>query len=141
MYAVGRNVIVVGLALLATPLNGQSKTSVKVATDAVRNATADPIAVQFRNVRAQGAVICGEYNAKNSYGAYVGFDNFVFEPARNEGFLMKSMARISRSGVIESPEGIIKALRGAGAGLDAKASRQQMDKVTSDAAAMLLRCA
>ena len=38
----------------------------------------DPSSVQFRDVRlskASGSV-CGEYNAKNGYGAYVGFALF-----------------------------------------------------------------
>lgn len=41
----------------------------------------DPNSAQFRNVRVvpyeEGAVICGEVNAKNSYGGYVGFEAFV----------------------------------------------------------------
>lgn len=38
----------------------------------------DPASAQYRNLRAgrQGAV-CGRYNAKNRYGAYVGFKDFV----------------------------------------------------------------
>jgi hypothetical protein len=44
----------------------------------------DPSSVQFRNVsyRATGTleVVCGEYNAKNSYGGYVGFKIFVDMP-------------------------------------------------------------
>lgn len=41
----------------------------------------DPGSAQFRNVRLQphlqGAVVCGEINAKNSYGGYVGFTRFA----------------------------------------------------------------
>ena len=41
----------------------------------------DPSSAQFRNVKLQpyldGYVICGEVNAKNSYGAYVGYTRFV----------------------------------------------------------------
>ena len=41
----------------------------------------DPLSAQFRNVRLvkylDGAVICGQVNAKNSYGGYVGFTDFV----------------------------------------------------------------
>lgn len=38
----------------------------------------DPSTVQFRNVRAykRTGAVCGEYNAKNSYGGYVGFAPF-----------------------------------------------------------------
>lgn len=41
----------------------------------------DPSSAQFRNVRlvsySDGRVVCGEINAKNSYGAYVGFSAFM----------------------------------------------------------------
>lgn len=52
---------------------------------AVRAMAKDPDSVQFRNetVRFTGDV-CGEYNAKNSFGAYVGFRPFVY---RKDGSL------------------------------------------------------
>ena len=42
----------------------------------------DPASVQFRGeqlheVTDQGAVACGQYNAKNSFGAFTGFKGFV----------------------------------------------------------------
>lgn len=38
----------------------------------------DPFSVQFRNLRAgRRGAICGQYNAKNRMGAYVGFRDFV----------------------------------------------------------------
>lgn len=38
----------------------------------------DPGSAEFRNVRptADGLYLCGEVNAKNSYGGYVGFKKF-----------------------------------------------------------------
>lgn len=36
----------------------------------------DPSSVQFRNLKYRLAVICGEFNAKNSFGAYTGFERF-----------------------------------------------------------------
>lgn len=42
------------------------------------SALKDPSSVQLRNVQANDEVICGEYNSKNSYGAYGGFEPFVF---------------------------------------------------------------
>lgn len=48
---------------------------------AIADSLKDPSSAQFRNVRLveylDGAVICGEVNGKNSYGAYVGFNDFV----------------------------------------------------------------
>lgn len=41
----------------------------------------DPGSVQFRNVRVyrhdEQVHVCGEFNAKNGYGGYVGFQPFV----------------------------------------------------------------
>lgn len=36
----------------------------------------DPDAVQFRHIRTGNGAICGELNAKNAFGAYVGFQPF-----------------------------------------------------------------
>ena len=45
------------------------------------NELKDPDSAKFRNVRIvtylNGAVVCGEINAKNSYGGYVGFRRFA----------------------------------------------------------------
>lgn len=48
----------------------------------IRQNAKDPDSVQFRNEKINndtdvGAVACGEYNAKNSFGAYTGFKGFV----------------------------------------------------------------
>ena len=55
----------------------------------------DPASVQFRNVtltkRRHGYVMCGEIDAKNRYGEYVGFRKFVAEEAE--------------SPIIENPDG------------------------------------
>jgi hypothetical protein len=44
----------------------------------------DPASVQFRDVvvvrNGKSVTVCGEYNAKNSYGAYVGFQKFFASP-------------------------------------------------------------
>lgn len=43
----------------------------------VTNSMKDPESVRFRNVRVfRGVAVCGEVNAKNSYGGYVGFKRF-----------------------------------------------------------------
>ena len=64
------------------------------AEQALRDRMRDPGSVQFRNIRAvvqrdgTRVVVCGEYNAKNGFGAYTGFRGFyVFEDgdARLEG--------------------------------------------------------
>jgi hypothetical protein len=45
---------------------------------AFSNVLKDPSSVQFQNVGETQNVICGEYNAKNSYGAYDGFEAFSY---------------------------------------------------------------
>lgn len=51
---------------------------------AVKNGLKDPDSPIFRNMRTvgtpDGIVVCREYNAKNSYGGYVGFNRFVAGP-------------------------------------------------------------
>lgn len=49
---------------------------------AVRASLKDPDSAQFKDVYANyteefGVVACGQFNAKNSYGAYTGFKRFV----------------------------------------------------------------
>jgi hypothetical protein len=41
----------------------------------------DPTSAQFRNVQSRGDSVCGEVNAKNKIGAYVGFRRFVVDTA------------------------------------------------------------
>ena len=48
---------------------------------AVANQMKDPNSAEFRNWHAfqsdKGLLVCGEVNAKNSFGGYVGFTHFV----------------------------------------------------------------
>lgn len=54
----------------------------KAATEAIGRDVKDPSPVQLRNVKVRidpdrsGARMCGEFNAKNGFGAYVGFQKF-----------------------------------------------------------------
>lgn len=39
----------------------------------------DPNSVEYRNLHKYSeSVVCGEYNAKNSYGGYIGFKPFIY---------------------------------------------------------------
>lgn len=59
---------------------GEEK-AIEAGSDSVRGMLKDPSSAMFRNLKVQpylnGHVLCGEYNAKNSYGGYVGFKPFV----------------------------------------------------------------
>jgi hypothetical protein len=55
------------------------------AKEALRHGAKDPDSVQFRDVKVCGAdsqVVMGEYNAKNGYGAYNGYEPFYYSDYR-----------------------------------------------------------
>ncbi len=136
-----RSAISAALIILAYPALAAPPLRTKVATDAVRNATADPLGVQFRRVALKGGLVCGEYNAKNSYGAYTGFNNFVFDPVHGEGFMMGVMARISRTGIIESGSSIVAHIKTAAPRADPSTAIKRMNKLEADYREMMLKCA
>lgn len=50
------------------------------AKEAVKRHLKDPDSVEFRDVASyENGVTCGQYNAKNGYGAYSGFQGFVYD--------------------------------------------------------------
>lgn len=72
-------------ATTTAQLKNKKATAVIAATkDAAKANLKDPSSAQFRNVRlvpwGGEKVVCGEINAKNSYGGYVGFKRFVGSP-------------------------------------------------------------
>ena len=76
-------------------------TAQNIVAQAVRDQMKDPNSVEFRNWHAfesqNGLLICGEVNAKNSFGGYVGFTHFVAH-ASPDGRLLTSPATSSLSG-------------------------------------------
>lgn len=67
------------IAALALLLVACGQSDAERAQEAAANMTRDPAAAQFRNVRScdgDGELIYGEMNAKNAFGAYVGFTPF-----------------------------------------------------------------
>jgi hypothetical protein len=75
---------VVGIITACAAVAGCSDTG--AAEKAVRGMLKDPDSAEFRNLRVvdkpsvQEGVVCGEVNAKNSYGGYNGFKEFAFNP-------------------------------------------------------------
>lgn len=47
----------------------------------------DPASATFRNVERRDGVVCGEINAKNRMGAFVGFSRFYVDTSTWKGFL------------------------------------------------------
>lgn len=65
--------------------NRPEELGLELTKNRVKQFLKDPDAAQFRNVRyvefkSEGRLVCGEYNAKNSYGAFVGYQLFIGSP-------------------------------------------------------------
>lgn len=103
---------VVVLALLGTLTSchfipGTQAHDIREAQEAVRYQLNDPDAGQFRNDRelsragvgairngkivAAGPIVCGEVNAKNRMGAYVGFKPYAYELATKKAYIMPEL--------------------------------------------------
>lgn len=68
-----RVILVGALALMASGCGGQ----VGAAKEVVSRELKDPASAEFRDVKVAGPAVCGQVNAKNSYGGYEGFRRFV----------------------------------------------------------------
>jgi hypothetical protein len=71
----------------------QEAAVIEEAKEAVRVGLKDPYSVQFENLRVKrrdfkdqenAILVCGTYNAKNSYGGYVGVKPFFYTPYNHE---------------------------------------------------------
>lgn len=70
--------LMVALAVAAVSACGNSA-RITAAEEAVRSRMKDPGSVQFKTIKvAKTGAVCGDFNAKNSYGAYVGFNMFAY---------------------------------------------------------------
>lgn len=66
------------LALLAIALAGCGDSDIDRARAAVSEKLSDPSSAQFRNERSkEGGWVCGEVNAKNAFGGYIGFKRYT----------------------------------------------------------------
>jgi len=111
---------------------------VPIATRALRDITMDPAAVQFRDIITKGTLVCGKYNAKNSYGAYIGFKSFFFDTGMGQGFVSDGLVRFNSNGIIESGDSITNEVKKPNA--NAKEILDRLDKLGADASAMAKRC-
>lgn len=79
-------IIFISLALV-----GCTPAEHKAAQNAVKLQLLDPGSAEFRAVETkwvrQSRVVCGEVNAKNRLGGYVGFRAFVYFPDQDSAFL------------------------------------------------------
>lgn len=72
---------IIFIALFAATLCGCTDGNISKARDAVRRNLNDADSAQFRNERVfhvdGSTIVCGEVNAKNRMGGYVGFQAFI----------------------------------------------------------------
>lgn len=69
--------LLLGCVVVLTACGGSQHSDAK---QQIADQLKDPASAQFRNVRAstlRDTDVCGEVNAKNSFGGYTGFKRFV----------------------------------------------------------------
>lgn len=70
--------------------------------DVIKNLLKDPESAQFRNVHIKPGtdwVVQGEVNAKNSYGAYIGFDKWFYDSKEKEFAFEASTIKTLKEGM------------------------------------------
>jgi hypothetical protein len=86
--------LVAGAATQASPKrpSGNASVAFAKAKQSILAALKDQGSAQFRNLRNGSDTdrrrVCGEVNAKNAYGGYVGFQKFVYFADTNESFIL-----------------------------------------------------
>ena len=65
------------LAVCFASVQSASAVTLREGEKIIADSLKDPASVQFRGVKAyKSGAVCGEYNAKNGFGGYVGFARF-----------------------------------------------------------------
>lgn len=76
----GKGYILVGVLLaivtVVGAIYGPSQYAIFMVKREVRSMLTDPESAQFRNVEFRKGTVCGEVNARNRFGGYVGFTPF-----------------------------------------------------------------
>lgn len=76
-------------AVMLTTQNTPTTAADRAALAALTDQAKDPASVQFRGVRSFATsgnqrIVCGEYNARNSFGGYVGYLPFWIRTYENQ---------------------------------------------------------
>ncbi len=123
--------------LIAACSKPQNDSDLKAAFAA--SALKDPSSVQLRNVQANSEVICGEFNSKNSYGAYAGFEPFVFKRNIKDLWLGDSDNKYSYSAFWkECPNALELGLTGDSAAVTTDMNTLDLNTVDMNATAQVL---
>ena len=92
-------IVVIPLLASCEFIPGTTSHSQAKAKRAAAEELIDPSSAQFRNIRSQDGIVCGEINGKNRMGAYVGFTRFYvltrdwrasLDPQFDPGLLLSS---------------------------------------------------
>lgn len=85
--------------------NGKEATIEKIQRDSIENYK-DPDSVLFRDLKlvefGDGVLLCGSLNAKNGFGAYVGYQQFLastikmYLPRKGEAYAMNTAVMINK---------------------------------------------
>lgn len=83
MKIAGFAVVLLAVMLAACSGDDQDSVLIQKAQAEIAGQLKDPSSAQFRNVKASKtdkgfALVCGEVNAKNTFGGYVGFTPFIW---------------------------------------------------------------
>ena len=110
MNRLGYILTLTAFGLLAAPETVQSATPTYL--PAIKRAFSfylkDPSSVQIEVAAKKADAICGRFNARNSFGGYVGFKFFSYEPSTGDLYLIGTI--IHRSGAVDDAMSMIKNL-------------------------------
>lgn len=72
------------LTFIILPASFGAENIIKLAKASVENILTDPFSAKFKNVESfADGVVCGQVNAKNKMGGYVGFKDFIYNGISN----------------------------------------------------------
>ena len=101
-----RQVINFGILLGVVACSAQSELEAK-AKEAIKYQMKDPESAEFREVRVypEKNLVCGEVNAKNSFGAYGGFEPFSYDDGQTT---IGSIEEVCIDAMVENTIAIMK---------------------------------
>lgn len=71
--------LIIALAIATAGQAHAGETQIETAKALLERTLVDPASVQYRDVKdVPGAGVCGQFNARNSYGGYAGFMGFAW---------------------------------------------------------------
>ena len=125
----------------------KSGSNSSLAQKIIKDRLLDPYSVRFEGLSTKAGkdrlgkvepLVCGSYNAKNKFGAYIGAKKFVYVPSEKAVFTVKiekflaDGSSITSDAVMENAKGDIRKLL---------AAQKTLNEVAKDVEFWLLQCA